>query len=643
MKTPLSNILTRDALDVIILMALLAVCVSGAAVPAPQTLDRIMNMNPSEFTQLEPGDAMRALNQLSAAGETRKLSELFDSYASTRMDLAAKFQLTSKTAISPDGLKAPNGDFLDFKTLKDFITSHIKEAVSVFSRANGFEIRTAGAKGQTALSSQGFKTMSFTKDGMINLDGNIIRPEEGKSAYATADKDGTVHLDGKGYYAPKGGKGFEFQGRSSVVGTGKIIIEASSGGKNWIRMNGQRIIPKDAAMVAFTERSKFNAERTLNKALIWDKDERTITTVVRQANVGGVIGGEFQIGRSIKTIGPDGKSVINEELVTFSRSGTTNPSTSGRTYDSFFNQLKGATSSTRDKAKTWLKMGRNSDPSLIEGLQRLIGVDERGDDGTVMFGSKTRQAVMGFEERHGLSVTGIVGPKVYAALSAEYNKESSSNIYYYDAQGRGVTIDDTGFWYRKDDSPTAGVGVSLDATVDRASTGRLTTDRTRTDATAMNDDNRDEMISALRGGYWHMGVRQEEYTRFVRSYCYDGSVNLAEQMGYARPPSPDRIRNADLPDKARFAEGTFQREELSEAKVGDPIYFATPDDSSHPRAGSVSHIATVVGRTSDPNDPVIAHSFSGKPRVERLSAFRRAYSGGSQGWDRASVYAYRKV
>ena len=371
-KTFSTKIFTRDALDVMILAALLVICVSGAAVPAPQTLESVMKMTPAEFTQLEPGDAMRALNQLSAAGETKKLSELFDSYANTRLGLAAKFQITAKTAIGAEGLKAPNGDFLDFKTLKDFISSHLKEAVSVFSRANGFEIRTSGSKGQTSLSSQGFKTMSFTKDGRINLDGNLIDAESGKSAYATSDKDGAVHLDGKGYYNPKGGKGFEFQGRSTVAGTGKIIIDADSGGKNWIRMDGQRFIPKDVAMAVFTERSRFDAERNLNKALVWEKDGRTISTVVRQANVRGLIGGEFQIGRSIQTIGPDGLPVIKEELVTFSPSGTTNPATSGLTYDSFFSQLKDATSSARDKAKTWLKMGRNSDPSLIEGLQKLL-------------------------------------------------------------------------------------------------------------------------------------------------------------------------------------------------------------------------------------------------------------------------------
>jgi len=509
-KTKLAEVLTRDSFDMIAIAILLAALASGAAVTAPQTLDQIMKMNPAEFTQLEPEDAMRALNQLSAAGEAKKLSELFDSYASTRMGLAAKFQLTSKTAISLDGLKAPNGDFLDFKTLKDFITSHVNEAVSVLSRSNGFEIRTSGSKGQTSLSSQGFKKVSFTKDGQIDLDGNLVKMESGKSAYATADKDGNAHLDGKGYYTPKGGKGFEFQGKSTVVGSTKIIIEADSGGKNWIRMDGQRFIPKDAAMAVFSEKPKFDAERTMNKALVWEKDGRTITTVVRQANVGGLIGGEFQIGRTAKTIGPDGKPAINEELVTFSPSGTTTPATMGFTYDSLFNQLKDATSSSRDKAKTWLKMGRNSDPSMIDGLQRLLGVEERGSDGIAVFGAKTKEAVMRFEEKHGLLQTGIVGPKVYDALSEEFNKNPSSQIYYYDSQGRGVTLGDTGFRYRKDDPSPVGVGVRLDATADRSSAGRLSSDRTRTGAPSINDGNRDEMISALRGGYWHMGSRQEE-------------------------------------------------------------------------------------------------------------------------------------
>lgn len=628
------------ASSLLLSMTLLAICAipsQGQAAVQPTSMDQIMKMTPEEFSRLGEGDAMRALNQLSAAGHVKKLNELFDSYASTRLGLQAKFQFTTRTAITADGLTAPGGQTLDFKTLKGFIASRTGEAVTVIGREKGFEIRCLGAKGETSLAAQGFKRMSFTADGAADLDGNIILPEQGMKAEVSLDEKGDTHLNGKGRFTPKGWKSFDFQGISAFVKGKGLVIEADSGGKNWARIDGQRFVPIDSAMAIYTDKASFEKDLTMNKALVTTSDGKTTVRISRQAIVGGLLGGEFKIGRSVQTIGSDGKPALSEEIVTFAPHGTMLPATREMTYDSFFSQLKEATG--KDSSRTWLKKGRNNNPALVKGLQILLGIEEVDEKGTAYFGPETDAKVREFEKNHKLSVTGIVGPKVYAALEAEAGSYHSADIQYNDLGGKPITIADTGVLYGHYEGPQTPIKQRLSAKATTADTSILPLRK----ATAGEVGDREEIIDSLKGGYWHAGVRTKKYLTFARNHCYDGAVNFAEAFGFHRPPSPPRVRAAGAPQTGRFAEGTFTQIPLSKARPGDPIYLAPPADGSHWGAGGITHITMYAEATDDPNDPLIAHSFSGKARLERLSEFRRAFRGGGQGWDRSEAYAYTRT
>lgn len=466
MKT-YKNICAARLLAILAILSLLSgICHAPAgASPQPKTYEEILKMTPGEFANLDPGQAMDALNRMSQSGE-KKLNEFFREYARTKLGIPADFIFDSKgVKFSIKGLNAPNNNFLEFDPLKQFIKSKQGQAVSVMAKDNGFEIITTSSQGTKTLDAQGFEKVTF-KEGKINLDGNLVDPGDGRTL-AKKESDGAIGLDGQGTITPKAGKEYAFHGKSALHPDGKALVEPDPAGMNWVKVEGQKIIPKHEQIAVYTDAQAFNAEKTYNKVLITTKEGRAVINPARQLDAQGKLSGEFDIIRSVNVIGPDGKAVASEERITFTPSGTTVNPVRGMSFDSLFSQLQ----SEASNKNTYLRAGRTNNPSSLEGLQKLLGIVELDVNNKPIYGEKTKEAVMKFQRENGLtgrSVDGVVGPTTYNLLSKKFNNEPSA-VVVFESGNKAYGISDNGLFSGK---PAAQMITTATSSVPRMNTAR---------------------------------------------------------------------------------------------------------------------------------------------------------------------------
>lgn len=586
--------------------------VSGTAVKEPATVQEILAMSSQDFNQLDSAAAFRSLNKLSAAGHGQKLNELFNAYARDRMGLSATFQLAIQGQVSESALKAPKGNQLDLKTLKGFLQAHTADAVTVVMNSNGFELRVQSKQGATKTTIDKFDKVSFTPEGDLRLDDAILRPAQGYSQTAIKDSPTSITLIGDGTARWADGKDADFHGQVTLA-PDRFQVSPFNGQSSWIRIEGQRVIANAETIGVYTDQGTFGQDRMNNKVLITTLNGMVVVRPITQLiGEDGKLIGNFDIARSINIIGKDGKSIGSEEIVHFERGKSSIPTTTPwLTYDSLFSRLE---STVKAKGGT-IMLGRNNDPALVGGIQHLLGISESDSAGTPYFGKTTREAVLAFQRTNGIKVDGMVGPETYRALDLIYDKNPSAVVIAETAGFGEATISDTGISTALARKTSNGKNIPVQAT--RYTGSGVTTER---DAPSLSEARK------LVSGFGVNG-------------CYRAAARLASEMGYDMPPSPNRLRDAGVPEVGTFREGTFQQIPLTSAKVGDPVFFQAPNS----RWGDVvSHIAIIVNN-DNPSDPVIAHSFGGRPLVQTLSQFRAAYAGGSQGWDVAKVYAYTKV